>query len=103
MTAADRQPLDYAIRAQNKHRSAQVVQVESSRHISAVAICSAICGLAGAVALWAGYTAIKAEREARLLQYYVNEVDGKLIHAGFIEARDRWGPEKRKQYEETKP
>lgn len=40
-----------------------------------------------------------SEKEFRLLQYYVNEVDGKLIHAGFIEPRERWSPEKRKQYQ----
>jgi hypothetical protein len=43
------------------------------------------------------------ERETRMLEYYINEVDGKLIHAGLIEPRERWGPEKRKQYEEKKP
>lgn len=45
----------------------------------------------------------RTEKEARMLEYYVNEVDGKLIHAGFIEPRDRWSPEKRKQYEEKHP
>lgn len=44
-----------------------------------------------------------SEKESRMLEYYVNEVDGKLIHAGFIEPRDRWSPEKRKQYEEKHP
>lgn len=93
------QPRDYPLNAHNKHRSAQVIQIDSSKHLAVVVICSVICGFAIAASIFASYTSYKAEREARMLQYYVNEVDGKLIHAGFIEPRDRWSPEKRKQYE----
>lgn len=92
-----------AVSQRNAERGAQVIQIESSRNISVVAICAALCGIASALSAWSAYTAIRAERETRMLQYYVNEVDGKLIHAGFIEPRERWSPEKRKQYEETKP
>lgn len=34
----------------------------------------------------------RADRDSSLLAYYVNEVDGKLIHAGLIEPRERWSP-----------
>ncbi len=84
----------------NEGRANQSIIIDTGKHLAVVAVCSAICGFAGALSLWAAYTASKAERETRMLQYYVNEVDGKLIHAGFIEPRDRWSPEKRKQYEE---
>lgn len=67
---------------------------------TALVICGFACGLTITMAFVAGLMAYKAEREARMLQYYVNEVDGKLIHAGFIEPRERWSPEKRKQYED---
>ncbi len=80
-------------------RAASVINVELGKGLAVVAICAALCGIAVPIAFWAGYTAIKAERETRMLQYYVNEVDGKLIHAGFIAPRDRWSPEKRKQLE----
>jgi hypothetical protein len=65
------------------------------KSISAVAVCAALCGVAGALSLVAWHQANVAERETRMLQYYVNEVDGKLIHAGFIEQRERWSPAKR--------
>jgi hypothetical protein len=76
-----------------------VLKVDLGKHVSAVALCSALAAASACMCLFAAYTATKAEREARMLQYYVNEVDGKLIHAGFIEPRDRWSPEKRQQYE----
>lgn len=94
-------PLDFDATASN--RSAQVIQIDNGRHLSVVALCAALCGLSAALSVWSAYAAVRSERETRMLQYYVNEVDGKLIHAGFIEPRDRWSPEKRKQYEETKP
>jgi hypothetical protein len=84
-------------------RSAQVIQIDSGKHLAVVAVCAALCGMAGALSAWSAYTAIRAEREARMLAYYINEVDGKLIHAGFIEPRERWSPEKRKQYQENQP
>jgi len=93
-------PLDFDPTASD--RSAQVIHIDSGKHLSVVAVCAALCGVAAALSAWSAYTAIRAERETRMLQYYVNEVDGKLIHAGFIEPRERWSPEKRKQYEETK-
>lgn len=92
----------YSLEADCDNRSAQVIQIDGGKHLAVVVICSVICGFACAASLFAAYASYKAEREARMLQYYVNEVDGKLIHAGFIEPRERWSPEKRKQYEETK-
>lgn len=91
------------VEATTSDRSSSVIQIESSRNLSVVAVCAALCGISGALSAWSAYTAIRAERETRMLQYYINEVDGKLIHAGFIEPRDRWSPEKRKQYEEIQP
>lgn len=92
-----------AVEADADHHSAQIVQIDSGKHVSVIGICAAICGFAGALSCWSAYTANRAERETRMLEYYVNEVDGKLIHAGFIEPRDRWSPEKRQQYEEKHP
>lgn len=49
-------------------------------------------GTAFALAIVSMLMSWRAQSEARMLQYYVNEVDGKLIHAGFIEPRERWSP-----------
>ena len=93
----------YALDAISDRQSAQVIQIDSGKHVSVVALCAALCGISVPIAVWSGYRASQAEQEARMLEYYVNEVDGKLIHAGFIEPRDRWSPEKRKQYQGSKP
>ncbi len=87
------------IEANNDNRSAQVIQIDSGKHLSVVAICSALCGLSAALSMWAANEARIAEREARMLQNYVVELDAKLIHAGFIEPKETWTV-KRKQ--ETK-
>ena len=42
----------------------------------------------------------KRERETRMLEYYVMEVDGKLAHAGIVRPSQIWSARKRK---ETKP
>jgi hypothetical protein len=87
----DRDPF---IQADNDGRSAQVIQVESSRMlvpllaVSLLAICFALMGWARAeVAMDAAddskEEASRMEREARMLQYYVLEMDAKLIAAGF--------------------
>lgn len=41
-----------------------------------------VAGLAIAIACWAIFQASLAERESRMLQYYVLEMDAKLIAAG---------------------
>lgn len=41
----------------------------------------------------------RKEREVRMLEYYVLEVDGKLIHAGLIEPREKWSPSKKAEYQ----
>lgn len=47
-----------------------------------------ICGLAIALSLWAIYQASIAERETRMLEYYVLEMDAKLIAAGIKKPED---------------
>lgn len=63
------QPLDFE--ANNDNRSAQVIQIDSGKHLSVVAVCAALCGLSGALAIWAAHTAAVATKETRLTQYYL--------------------------------
>ena len=65
------------------HRSASVVQVESSKLLPLIVLLSVIAGVAVALAWFATVSASHSEREARMLQYYVLEMDAKLIAAGF--------------------
>lgn len=81
-----RQPLDYAVRARNDRRSAQVIQVESSRLIplliSLAAMGLVLAGLATGVAFWALSYADKARMEARLLQVKVEGFENALHARG---------------------
>ncbi len=52
-------------------RSASVIQIDGSKHVAAVAICAAVCGLAAALAMAAMFTASRAERRADLASYYL--------------------------------
>lgn len=59
------------VHQRNADRGAQVIQIDSSKHVAAVAICAAICGLAAALAIAALVTAMRAERRADLASYYL--------------------------------
>lgn len=61
----------YELEATNDNRSAQVIQVDSGKHVSAVAICAALCGLSTALAVWAAFTAMHAEKRTELTNYYL--------------------------------
>lgn len=59
------------IEANNDNRSAQVVQIDSGKHVSAVALCAALCGVSAALSLWAANTALHAEKRTELTNYYL--------------------------------
>jgi hypothetical protein len=60
-----------AVEAENAEYGSQVVQIDSGKHVSAVAICAAICGVSAALALWAANTALHAEKRTELTNYYL--------------------------------
>ena len=53
------------------NQSSSVIQIETGKHVAAVAICAALCGISVAVSIWAAYTARDAATESRLTQYYL--------------------------------
>ena len=65
----DDYPRDFA--PSNSNRSAQVIQIDSGKHVALVGLCAALCGVAVAVSIWAAYTARDAATESRLTQYYL--------------------------------
>lgn len=67
MTPAQYQ--DYDVTAD--HQSAQVIQIDSGKHVVLIAICAAICGIALAVSVWAAFEARDAATEARMVEYYL--------------------------------
>lgn len=68
--------------------SASVIQIDSSKHIATVAICAALCGMSVVLAGWSAYVATRAERETRMQQYYLLELDAKVIAAGIKPPED---------------
>lgn len=54
-------------------------------------------GLALGVAVFSIYTASLAERETRMLEYYIMENDHKLVNARIIKPDETWSARKDKQ------
>lgn len=71
-------PLDRSVAANVDRQSASVIQIDAGKHVTAVAICAAFCGLAVVAAIWAAYTARDAATEARLLQQHVMTLEAEL-------------------------
>ena len=61
---------------------ASLIQVESSKLVPLLIVLTMISGIAVAFGVVAFYQSTIAERESRMLQYYVLEMDAKLIAAG---------------------
>ncbi len=81
-------PADFDVSADN--RSAQVIQIDSGKHIATVAICAALCGICAVFAGWAAFQAAYATKRADMLQYYTMELDGKLMASGVIKYEESW-------------
>lgn len=67
------QPADYPVRARNAHRGAQVIQIDSGKHIAIVGFCAALCAATCVFSVWAVHTATRAQTEARLVEYYLQD------------------------------
>lgn len=48
-------------------------------------VCTAICAIAACFSIFAFYHATLAEREARMAEYYITELDATLIEKGIRE------------------
>lgn len=59
------------IEQRNATRGAQVIQIDSGKHVAVVALCAALCAGSIAASLWAVHVAHNAETESRLTQYYL--------------------------------
>jgi hypothetical protein len=64
------------------NQGACVVQVESSKLLPILVILAILCGLSIGLAVFAFSASRNADREARMLEYYLLELDAKFINAG---------------------
>jgi hypothetical protein len=72
---------------------------ESGRVVPWLVVCAIVSGLSVALSVFAIYASQKSERETRMLEYYVMEVDGKLMRAGIIKPEESWSAKQRKNGE----
>ena len=81
------------------HGSAQVVMVEY-RSLPLMVALALVAGVALGISLWTVY----ASRETRMLEYYVIELDGKLMASGLTDYNESWAARKaaRKKQEQQK-
>jgi hypothetical protein len=69
--------------------------------VSVIVVNSVAIGAAAILAIWMIFAYGRAETEARMVEYYIHEVDGKLIAAGFLKPSQNFDNFKReKQLEE---
>ena len=78
----------YNLDAVSDNRSAQVIQIESGKHLAAVVLCAVIAGASVIYAWRASEKADRSEERADLLQYYLLELDAKVIAAGIKKPED---------------
>ena len=67
------------------HQAASVVQIESTKVLPILVVLTLLCGLSIGLTIFAFAGARNAEREARMLEYYLLELDAKFINAGLKE------------------
>lgn len=61
---------------------ASVVQIESSKLMPLLIVLAILCGLSIGLAVFSYSASRDADREARMLEYYLLELDAKFINAG---------------------
>lgn len=76
---------------------ASVVQIESAKLVPLILVLAIISGVSIAFAAFTFQQSQQHEREARMLEYYVMELDGKLMNKGIIGSEDSWSAQKQKR------
>lgn len=73
------------------------VSISGERLVPLVIVLAILCGISIGLTAFAFSSARNADREARMLEYYVMELDGKLMAAGVIESKESYSAKKRKE------
>lgn len=72
------------------------VSISGERLVPLVIVLAILCGVAIGLTTFAFSAARNADREARMLEYYILELDGKLMAAGVIESKESYSAKQRK-------
>lgn len=64
------------------NQSASLIQIESSKLVPLIVVLAITAGLAVGLSVMSMFTASKSERETRMMEYYLLELDAKFINAG---------------------
>ncbi len=78
-------------------QSASVIQIESTKIVPILVLLTLLIGLSIGLTMFAFSAARNADRETRLLEYYVMELDGKLMNQGVIDPSRSWAAQKQRQ------
>ncbi len=74
---------------------ASVVQIEASKLAPLIIVLAILTGLSIGIAAYSIIYAKGADTETRMLEYYVMELDGKLMSSGVIDPNRSWAAQKR--------
>ena len=82
------QHVEHSVQTRTAPGSASVVQYEQTKLLPWIMVCCLLAGFAAALATFSMVEAQRSEREARMLQYYLLELDAKAIAAGIKKPED---------------
>lgn len=82
-------------------QGASVVFFDSNKLFSSILVLALACGISIGLAVFAYSTAKNAEMETRMLEYYLLELDGKVIEAGIKKPEDSIASKLKKQRQEV--
>lgn len=84
------------------NQSASVVQIDSGKLVPLVVFLAIIAGIAIGMAIYAISASSRADREARMLEYYLLELDAKFINAGLKDPADSIASKLKEQREKAR-
>jgi hypothetical protein len=87
-------------------RAASVIMLDSGKVVPLLVVLAILCGTAMGLTAFGFWAARESSVETRMLEYYVMQVDGKLMQANIIKPDESWSAQKAKQLkpeQEKKP
>lgn len=61
------------VEAHADNQSAQIIQIDASKHMAVMVLCAVVCGMSMAISTVALMVAWNSQTEARMVEYYLND------------------------------